>query len=852
MSPEELQQAIERPTDRVGVHYAPGLVAQIVTDVADHAAALPLLQFALTELFDHRRGRTIDLATYHELGGAAGALAQRADDVYDTLSPAAHETTRQVMLRLVHVGDGDDDVTRRRILLQELVGLDDERVTEVVDALAAERLLAFDRDPVTRSPTVEISHEALFSEWTRLRIWIAEARDDVRRHHRLAQAAQEWRTASESSDYLLGGARLDEALGLADRSDIRLTPPERSFLDASIEHREAERTAERAQRTREMRLRRKSRRRAGVLIGSAIALIAVTTVALTQRAHSRAAARVTAASAEAHRLAVASASVADKQPDLAILLALQSLSTSEHEHLAAASGAEDALHWAIQGAGLTYPTANAPIDVRTGPNGLTGVFRLPLADLVGLARRHLTRGFTSAECAHYSLHPCPSGTHGLASPARFGQAPIPSSVPETGRVRTGTPLAGTTVTVLEDPGDSRRFTSELQAFESATGISVDEVESEPVNAPLVDRLPKGGRPDITLSYSPGVLRDLAARGQLVDLATYLDRSSLQTDVGDEFTTIATVGSGLYFLPMAFDLKGLVWYPVGAFRQAGYQVPHTMDELVALAKRMAAAGQSPWCLGNGQGAASGWTVTDWLEAMVLRVGGPQRYDGWTTHEVPFDDPGIEQAGALLNRALFEPGFIHGAPTWPVQRDPGYAVQELGLHPPECLMVEGASFLGAGVTGLGKDLDYFTLPPIGRGTAPVALGGDVMAAAMHDRPEVRELMRYIAGPSWGHVAMSQPNISFIPARTNFDIVDCVDHSASLAANGVRVRLCQDARAALQSGRWRFDASDEMPVAIGGVDESGKPGAFLTGMLDYVAQGPSSLNGILTRIERAWPPA
>jgi hypothetical protein len=149
MSPEELQRAIEGPADGVGVRFEPGVVAEIVSDVSDHTCALPLLQYALTELFDRRNGRVIELATYRELGGAAGALAQRADQVYDGLAPPEQETTRQLMLRLVNLGDGEDDVTRRRVLRRELLGIGDER-TEVCSTPS--RHTACSRSTETPSP----------------------------------------------------------------------------------------------------------------------------------------------------------------------------------------------------------------------------------------------------------------------------------------------------------------------------------------------------------------------------------------------------------------------------------------------------------------------------------------------------------------------------------------------------------------------------------------------------------------------------------------------------------------------------------------------------------------------------
>ena len=327
MSPDELQRAIEGPADGVGVGFEPGLVAAIVADVADRAGALPLLQYALTELFDESQGDVILTRAYQDLGGAAGALARRAETVYLGLDEAARATTRQVMLRLVSLGDGDE-VTRRRVLRQELLALGDERVPLVLDTFGHHRLLAFDRDATTRGPTVEIAHEALFNEWARLGTWLGESRDDLRRRLRLAVAADEWRAAGETPDYLVRGARLDELVAFTALSPLRLTGPEQAFLDASVARRDADRTAERERQQRDARLRRRGRRRTGLLIGGSIALVAASTVAVAGVRQRQSRDRVAAAREQAQHLAAAASETAGDDPELGLLLALQSLATS--------------------------------------------------------------------------------------------------------------------------------------------------------------------------------------------------------------------------------------------------------------------------------------------------------------------------------------------------------------------------------------------------------------------------------------------------------------------------------------------------------------------------------------------
>lgn len=192
MTPKELERAITQPAQRRGVTFEASLLAALLGEATDRPGALPLLQHTLTELFESRRGDRITYAAYEQLGGISSALVKRADGLLSSLGDDADEVARQVFLRLITLTEGGED-TRRRVLRSELEDLDVDRrlLRSVLDTFGRHRLLSFDRDPVTRSPTVEISHEALLTEWTRLRDWIDGARDDVRAQRRLAEALRE-------------------------------------------------------------------------------------------------------------------------------------------------------------------------------------------------------------------------------------------------------------------------------------------------------------------------------------------------------------------------------------------------------------------------------------------------------------------------------------------------------------------------------------------------------------------------------------------------------------------------------------------------------------------------------------
>ncbi len=311
MNAEELERAITAPAAEAGVSFESGLVALIASDMAGQPTALPLMQYALTELFERRSGPTVTTAAYRELGGVSAALARRADALYEGLDATDREHAREVFLRLVTLNDGSAD-TRRRALATEVTESGGGDVSGVLDAFGRARLLTFDRDPVTRGPTVEIAHEALLTEWTRLRDWIDDARADIRSQRRLAAAAAEWRERDRDPDFVLTGARLGRYDGWLDHPPVRLTAQERQYLAASRDASDA------LLATEQQRVRRLRRLVAGVGVALVVALIAGG-VAFSQRQR----ARTQTEAAELATLISRSAAVGDDDPELSVLLALE-------------------------------------------------------------------------------------------------------------------------------------------------------------------------------------------------------------------------------------------------------------------------------------------------------------------------------------------------------------------------------------------------------------------------------------------------------------------------------------------------------------------------------------------------
>jgi WD40 repeat protein/serine/threonine protein kinase/DNA-binding SARP family transcriptional activator len=314
---EELTAAIEEPVQRVGVSLEDGLTAQLVADVNQQPGALPLLQYALTELFEHRTERLLTYSAYAAIGGVAGALAQRAEATYLSLDQATQSAARQIFLRLVSLGESSEP-TRRRVLqaeLADLVGQDQQET--VLDLFGQYRLLTYDRDPVTRQPTVEVAHEALLREWGRFSDWLDESRADLRLQRLLANAASEWSNAQQDSSYLMHGARLAQLEDWEQKTNLALTKAEKEFLNASLMERERMRAAEAERQAHETLLERRSRNRL-----RAIAIL-MATAALVASLLSIFAIRQRQAALEAYSLSLtANAQTALKSGDSATALVL--------------------------------------------------------------------------------------------------------------------------------------------------------------------------------------------------------------------------------------------------------------------------------------------------------------------------------------------------------------------------------------------------------------------------------------------------------------------------------------------------------------------------------------------------
>jgi DNA-binding SARP family transcriptional activator/WD40 repeat protein len=374
LSSDEVEAVIRRPAERVGLRVEPGLVIALLTDLAREPGALPLLEFALTELFERREGVTLTHEAYRSIGGVSGAIADRAERTYTTLGAERQRVARDVFLRLVSLGEGRQD-TRRRVTRHELheLAADPADVDEVLESFGRHRILTFDREPASREPTVEVAHESLLVAWPRLDAWVADARDDLRQLAQLSRAAAEWRASGDDPSFLLRGSRLERLAEWSAGTDLSIGRPERAFLGASLVRRDAELAIERERAAHEASLERRSRSRLRALVAVlAVAVVASSGLAAVAWTLAERAEREAVVST-ARELAAAAIANLGIDPERAILLAMEAAERTRSMDGSVLPDVEDALHRAIAASRVVATLPGAGGSVAWGSSGSVAI-----------------------------------------------------------------------------------------------------------------------------------------------------------------------------------------------------------------------------------------------------------------------------------------------------------------------------------------------------------------------------------------------------------------------------------------------------------------------------------------------
>jgi signal transduction histidine kinase len=272
---EELTAIVKEPVTFVGWEFETGLVDTIVDDALEttlmeggervgRSTTLPLLEFSLTQLWEHRADGRLTYDGYRAIGGVTGGLAQWADRAFYSLDKEQQSLTRRILTGLVHMGDesqGIPDSRRRRPLADFYGGKKERRVINaLVHRLAAPeaRLLVTSRDMYSGKETIEIIHDALLREWRLFSQWLEDDRRFLTWHQELERRVQAWtETAPEDptqrdNDLLLPSRNLTEASWYMQEKTTYLSQEERNYIDASLRQRQEDERQRQIAREREI------------------------------------------------------------------------------------------------------------------------------------------------------------------------------------------------------------------------------------------------------------------------------------------------------------------------------------------------------------------------------------------------------------------------------------------------------------------------------------------------------------------------------------------------------------------------------------------------------------------------
>jgi alpha-glucoside transport system substrate-binding protein len=354
-------------------------------------------------------------------------------------------------------------------------------------------------------------------------------------------------------------------------------------------------------------------------------------------------------------------------------------------------------------------------------------------------------------------------------------------------------------------------------FEAATGATVSYSGSDSFEQDIVISIQASSPPNIAVFPQPGLAADMAGRGALTPLPDgTADWIVANYAAGQSWVDLGTYADEngtdqLFGFFYKVDLKSLVWYSPEAFDEAGYDIPTSMEELLALTDQIVADGETPWCIGLGSGAATGWPATDWVEDLLLRTQPPEVYDGWVSNEIPFTDEriiaAIEAFGQFARNEAYVNGGVGAVATTDFRDSPA----GLFSFPPECYLHRQASFIPTFFPE-GADSAFFYFPS----SEAAGLGNPVLGAgtlwAITDPSEAADAwVEFMQTPIAHELWMAQSGFLTPYGAVNPAVFPT---DAQRAMNDIL----------LGATTFRFDGSDLMPGEIGA-------GAFWSGMVDYV---------------------
>jgi alpha-glucoside transport system substrate-binding protein len=385
-------------------------------------------------------------------------------------------------------------------------------------------------------------------------------------------------------------------------------------------------------------------------------------------------------------------------------------------------------------------------------------------------------------------------------------------------------------------GQEEGFKAEVEAWAEENGYTVNFSQTGNFNQLINTRVQGNDAPDVALFPQPGIMVEMADQGLLADLSDIVDSGELEQHVQGVLET-GQVDGTQYAVPMSINVKSIVFYPKQAFEAAGYEIPETYDDLVALSDEIQATGTTPWCFGIESEAATGWPATDWVENLMVINNGADVYNQWVNHEIPFNDETVVEVLNQMEELLLADGQTNGGRQSIASNNFNTAANPMFDEPPGCFMYRQGNFVAqeggfpeAVLADLDNTVGVFPMPGQTAEDKPVLGGGDLAGIFSKDNESAQKLVQFLASSEFGTTEYGASG-NWISPRTDFDV--------SLYPNETWRAIAQ---VAYESTDFVFDGSDQMPGEVGS-------GSFWREMTAWISGG-QDVQTTVDNIENSWP--
>jgi alpha-glucoside transport system substrate-binding protein len=387
-----------------------------------------------------------------------------------------------------------------------------------------------------------------------------------------------------------------------------------------------------------------------------------------------------------------------------------------------------------------------------------------------------------------------------------------------------------TVEVLNVWGGTEQasFRAVVAPFADQNGITVNINSTRDLDATLTTRIQGNNPPGIAVLPNPAKMQQLASQRKLTALDSFLDMNTIKSQYAKSWIDLGTYQNKLYAIFYKTANKATIWYSPKQFQANNYQVPANWDALIALSNQIAGSGKFPWSMGVESAAASGWPATDWVAQILLNESGPDKYDQWVNHQVPWTDAGVKSAFQKFGQIVNGNHYINGAPDSILATGFQPASYPPFQSPPTAYMYYEGDFVAGFITGqfknlqAGTDFDFFPFPPVGSSPAGVTVGADVVVALRNDNA-VQALVKYLATPEAQAIWVKRGG--FTSANKALDVSNYPDPVAKKSAQQI------------VNATVKFGAGDIMKPQV--------QQAWWKGMLTYI-KDQSQLDSVLGQIE------